>query len=402
MVAGQDYFWKLVTWVEPSALHSEARAFGWHLAQVGVLLWLLLGYSAWLIARKDLSRQQAEEKLAFKAKYNHVLAELSQMLLVADSVPQISDALLAKAMELTGSRFGLIGFVDQQSEKLNVVSLSGEGTEAFRMAGPARHLSKKGEAVFGWMLASKEVLITNDPASQPHFQGSPAGSASITRLLAAPALFEGRLIGHLVLANAEHDYSDQHLEIAQHLASMYALAVKQQWAEDRIAQLAGFDQLTGLVNRHIYNDRLLQAAAMALRNRRKAALLFIDLDHFKLINDTLGHEAGDTVLQEVARRLNTAVRTSDTVARVGGDEFAVILQDLDVHRAAVMVAAKIVGLIATPIPFHEKTCSVGASIGISIFPDDGDNIEIWQSRADEAMYRVKKGRRNDFDFYATG
>lgn len=402
MVSGREYFWKLVSWVEPAALLAETRAFAWQMAQIDTLLFLLLGYGALQIARSNLSRRHAEQKLAFEAKYNRVVADLSTMLLAADSVAQISDVLLAKAQELTASQHGLVGFVDQESGCLHVASVS-EGVMAqCHTSDPQTQFTQKDKGMFGWLLTRQHPMYTNEPSAHPHSRGLPAGHIPITRLLAAPAIFDGRLIGQLVLANAARDYGDHDLEVVQHLASIYALAVKQQWTEDRITELALFDQLTGLVNRHCYNDRLLQATKQAKRHGRMAALLFIDLDHFKPINDTLGHKAGDDVLQEVARRLKGVVRSTDTVARLGGDEFAVIIQDLSAPMEVGAVAAKILQVLAAPIPFPDTQCTVGCSIGISIFPDDADTIELWQHRADEAMYRVKKEGRNSFAFYAGG
>lgn len=399
-VSRREYFWKLVSWVEPTALLAETRAFAWQMAQIDLLLSLLMGYGALLIAKNDLSRRQAERELAFEAKYNRVVAELSTLLLAADSVDQISSVLLAKARELTASQHGLVGFVDQESGNLKVACLTEGVMEQCRMTPPQTLTLHKGEGMFGWMFDQQDAFYTNEPANHHHFRGVPAGHIAIRRLLAAPAFYEGRLIGQLVLANADRDYGDHDLEVVRHLASLYALAVKQQWAEDRITELALYDQLTGLVNRHCYNDRLLQAANQAKRHGRKAALLFIDLDHFKPINDTLGHQAGDAVLKEVAQRIKSLVRATDTVARLGGDEFAVIILDLAAPQEVGTVAAKILQQLAAPIPLPDAQCTVGGSIGISLFPDDADTIELWQHRADEAMYRVKRDGRNAFAFFA--
>ena len=179
------------------------------------------------------------------------------------------------------------------------------------------------------------------------------------------------------------------------LARMEAARKK---AEQQIINLAHFDNLTGLVNRHLFQDRMTQALTMTNRQKKKLVLLYIDLDRFKAINDIYGHEAGDTVLQEVAGRLVASVRESDTVARVGGDEFVVVLQGIQDKQEAAPVAQKILSTMHHPFLVKGREHSIGASIGISCFPDDGENIDTLMKKADAAMYLVKKQRGGSFRF----
>ncbi|MCJ7600634.1 MAG: diguanylate cyclase, partial [Desulfobulbaceae bacterium] len=160
-------------------------------------------------------------------------------------------------------------------------------------------------------------------------------------------------------------------------------------AEQRLQQLAHFDVLTNLPNRVMFGDRLSQALSQAKRYNHKLALLFLDLDNFKFINDTLGHAVGDLLLKEVAVRLNGCVRDSDTVARMGGDEFTVILSKITEQRDVALVAAKIFESITRPFLLAGRECLIGVSIGISIFPTDADNEEALITKADRAMYVVK-------------
>jgi diguanylate cyclase (GGDEF)-like protein/PAS domain S-box-containing protein len=170
--------------------------------------------------------------------------------------------------------------------------------------------------------------------------------------------------------------------------------------EERIKRLAHHDTLTGLPNRNLLNDRISHALARVRRHGGRMAVLYVDLDKFKPINDTLGHEAGDWVLREVARRLNHCVRSSDTVSRVGGDEFVVVVEEIGRPGEAAMVARKIIEALATPIAYNEHPCLVGASIGIAVFPDDGNTMEEVSKAADVAMYRVKHSGRNGYCFYS--
>lgn len=171
-------------------------------------------------------------------------------------------------------------------------------------------------------------------------------------------------------------------------------------SEDRIRRLAHHDNLTGLPNRNLLNDRMNHALARVKRNGGRMAVLYVDLDKFKPINDTLGHEAGDHVLREVATRLGSCVRSSDTVARVGGDEFVVVVEEIQRATEAATVARKIVETLSRPVDYHGHPCQIGASIGVAVFPDDGHTIEDVCKAADVAMYRVKHGGRNGFCFFS--
>jgi diguanylate cyclase (GGDEF)-like protein/PAS domain S-box-containing protein len=169
-------------------------------------------------------------------------------------------------------------------------------------------------------------------------------------------------------------------------------------SEERLRYLATHDPLTDLPNRDLFHDRLNHALARARRTRKETAILLLDLDNFKNINDTLGHSTGDRLLQIVAERLKACLRKSDTVARMGGDEFTFILEQIPNTNVCVIVAQKILHTLTAPFMISEHRFSITASIGISIFPDHGLDPETLLSNADKAMYRAKiKG--NNYAFY---
>lgn len=170
-------------------------------------------------------------------------------------------------------------------------------------------------------------------------------------------------------------------------------------SEERIRHLAHHDSLTGLPNRHLFQDRLNHAIKVAKRYDKALVVMFVDLDKFKPINDTLGHEAGDFVLQEIARRFRKIVRDSDTVARIGGDEFVILLEELDTSDPGPMVAEKILESMEEPILAGGRKCHLGASIGISRFPVDAMESDDLMRCADEAMYAVKTAGRNAYRVY---
>jgi len=181
-----------------------------------------------------------------------------------------------------------------------------------------------------------------------------------------------------------------------HYASTFTDITVHKQTEERLGFLATHDPLTGLANRALFGDRLTQAVAFARREKRTAAVMLLDLDRFKPVNDTLGHPIGDLVLQEVAKRLLGCVRDCDTAARLGGDEFGVLLSTLSCSHDAVLVAQRVLQAIAQPFIFGARECAVTASIGVSLYPAHGEKAEALLANADSAMYRAKK-RRNCYE-----
>lgn len=173
----------------------------------------------------------------------------------------------------------------------------------------------------------------------------------------------------------------------------------QKTIEKKLEQMAHYDSLTELPNRMLFFDRLGQILGNAKRYGFKFALLFIDLDRFKLINDSLGHSSGDIMLKEVAERLKSCLREADTVARMGGDEFTVILSKIASKDDAAYVAEKIIKSLEKPFILGGQECSIGASIGISVFPEDGATMEILMRNSDMAMYSAKEHGKNIYRFY---
>lgn len=195
--------------------------------------------------------------------------------------------------------------------------------------------------------------------------------------------------------NAVRDGSGR---VRHHIAMFSDIGDKKR-AEERIRHLAHHDSLTDLPNRSLLADRLEHALDRARRSGERLALLFIDLDRFKHVNDSLGHPVGDRLLQAVARRLDSVVREQDTLARQGGDEFVVILEEIDGPDDAARVALKLLSALEAPVVLDQHEIFVGASIGISLFPEDGDSSEALLRSADSAMYEAKEAGRSTYRFY---
>lgn len=164
---------------------------------------------------------------------------------------------------------------------------------------------------------------------------------------------------------------------------------------------AHHDALTGLANRFLFIDRLEQGIEKSKRNKSRMALLFIDLDHFKEINDSFGHKTGDKVLELVTRKLSHTIRGEDTLARLGGDEFTVMIEGLKDNQDASLLAEKIIHTLSEPLKIEEGEFYIGSSIGISVYPDNGNNSEDLLKHADAAMYKAKNEGRNNFQYYSS-
>ena len=251
-----------------------------------------------------------------------------------------------------------------------------------------------------------------------HSTGKPVWIADLSRAegfrraaLVAKANLHGAfcfplLLGNEVLAVMEFFHRDVRepddtlIAAAHSIGSQIGQYTVRKQAEEGLQFVAKHDALTQLPNRIMFHDRLELAVARAKRNGRRLAVMFIDMDRFKVINDTLGHEAGDTLLHEVAKRLTGTLRTSDTVARLGGDEFVVLIEELSDPVYLGAIAQKLLDTFAASFLLSGQEYHITASIGISTYPDDSDDIQTLLKNADIAMYRAKEQGRNAFQFYS--
>lgn len=249
----------------------------------------------------------------------------------------------------------------------------------------------------------------------------------VTGVLLLVALLVGGLSGLVLqrrisqpvreLAGAMHEVTEQHNfsirvavsgqdQVAQlgagfntMLAELEKRDLEKRKAESRLQYQALNDELTGLPNRRLLADRLSHALSVAKRENRQVALLYVDLDGFKLVNDSLGHPIGDILLSQVGERLRSRVRQADTLARLGGDEFSVVLTGLSAKEQAGVVAASLLEVLASPFTIESHEITISASIGVSFFPANGSNAEILLQQADSAMYAAKRSGKNRFMYF---
>jgi diguanylate cyclase (GGDEF)-like protein len=298
-------------------------------------------------------------------------------------------------------------------EFLRIAATNGRNAErvkSTRFAISAAH--PEGQGLTGTSFRTKRPCIMNDFLTDErtrhwHDLASKGG----TRSGASFPLLKGAVsVGVLLFLSSEQNtFTDDLVELLARLAENVSFALEnfdrdaeKKQADDRIKYLATHDVLTGLPNRASFNQLLDLSIKSARRNDRKCAVLFIDLDRFKIINDSLGHAAGDTLLVEVGQRLRRCVRESDVVVRLGGDEFIVMLNEVADNEQAATVAQKVLAAISPAFTLAGQECHTTASIGIAMFPADGADVETLTKNADLAMYLAKENGKNNFRFFIEG
>jgi diguanylate cyclase (GGDEF)-like protein/PAS domain S-box-containing protein len=250
--------------------------------------------------------------------------------------------------------------------------------------------------------ASGRPVWFADIAQEPTFvRGPQALAAGLHSAFAFPIMVSGEFYGVIELFGREvRARDDEIVKIATEIASQIGQFIARKEAESHLTFFANHDTLTGLPNRAMFNQRLTQALARAQRLATMAAVLFIDLDRFKIINDTLGHDAGDRLLKQLAERLRECLREGDTIGRQGGDEFVVLIEDVADPQQLAGVGQKILETVARPYLISGQEFHVTASVGISIYPDDGHDQQALLKNADIAMYRAKEQGKNNYQFYS--
>jgi diguanylate cyclase (GGDEF)-like protein/PAS domain S-box-containing protein len=251
------------------------------------------------------------------------------------------------------------------------------------------------------VLLERVPVVINDVAADSRvvFKAS-ALKRRFASCVVMPLIVDQEAAGVLTLYSTETGVFDRdEMQLLADLAGDIGLAMAYIDKEEKLNFLAYYDALTGLCNRSVLVQRLKQEITYAHRRNRRAAVLFIDLDNFKWVNDTLGHSAGDKLLKTVAERLQGSVREEDTVARLGGDEFVMVLADQEPGDNLTAGLERILAAVALPVPLDGGEVDVSCSIGVSLYPDDGSDAETLIKNADVAMYRAKELGRNNFQFF---
>ncbi|WP_323002537.1 putative bifunctional diguanylate cyclase/phosphodiesterase [Denitromonas sp.] len=374
----------------PSASIARQRATGWAITVLAALL------VAFLQTRNSVIRERVRSSTAELAATNRILADTNATLQAEVAQRTASEAALRAstvlqqailhsadyAIVLTDTD-GIVRVFNPAAENMlgcTADMVIGQRTpiDFINREAMARMQAATGKRGFAAVLETARGLSSSEPVelelTRPDGRNVPA-AVSISPLMDAQ---DGRITGYLAIAS----------DITHRKA-----------AETRILHLAHFDPLTDLPNRSLLGIRLESALEAAGRFDQSLAVLFLDLDRFKNVNDSLGHQAGDALLKAVSGRFQHCVREQDTVARMGGDEFIVVLPELESRRQAAEVAERIIEALGAPFDIKGHRLTVTPSIGIAIYPDDGSTADTLIQHADAAMYHAKDAGRNNFQFY---
>jgi diguanylate cyclase (GGDEF)-like protein/PAS domain S-box-containing protein len=347
--------------------------------------WIIL-----TIARDTTERKLAEQRRARHLRRQERVARFGQNALAKRDAGELTLNAVQTVLEALGAE--AVGYLEPGPQSGDfvlraLVGVVSEGSHSgvlhFAQSHPARQVCDAGKAAF----------VSGAEADIPWTRSF--GSVALV-----PVRAEQAVRGVLCVAQrADDGFGAEALNFIDAISTILSTALQRIDSEARLTYLAQFDALTGLPNRALLTDRFTQVIVQAQRRGTTLGVLFVDLDEFKIVNDTLGHAAGDELLKQAAVRLQSTVRTGDTVARIAGDEFALVLADLAKADDAALVAQKIIRALAEAFEVRGREILVTASIGIATYPVDGSDAEGLLACADAAMYRAKQAGRNAYQFF---
>jgi diguanylate cyclase (GGDEF)-like protein len=351
--------------------------------------------------------QEAEERVRRAAKVARLECVRAIQSRISSAVLRIHDPqeLLQEACRIAQEEGGFpLVWAAQLSHaplRADLVATGGRDKRHFALAAPLSDLEVQENGLVARAVLTRRPAVVDDFVTADHFALGKSPSDHGYRSAIALPLVSGETVSAVVVLYAtEPQYFDvTEVKLLSELAADVSFALDYIVREKKLAELAYHDVLTGLANRQLLHEHLKQALALAHRLRRVVALVFIDLDHFKSVNDTLGHAAGDSLLKEVAARLAACTREGDIVARYGGDEFVMVLPNLSTDDAAAPLIKRILKSVAQPLALGAEAVHLTCSVGIALYPRDGVDIATLVMKADSAMYQVKRRGRAAFLFH---
>jgi diguanylate cyclase (GGDEF)-like protein len=355
-------------------------------------------------------KQKTEEQQERLTRMFAALSATNEAIMRAKSRVQLFEMVCEAAAN--GGKFTstTISLANRESDFLDIAAVAGPTAETTRNVKVSISAARpEGRGLSGAAFRSRQPCISNDylaDANASAFHAVIRGDGAKSGA-AFPLLIRGQAVGVMLFLSAEKDtFTPEFVELLQRLADNVSFALEnfdradeKTKADARIEYLASHDSLTSLPNRETFNGLLHHAIEAACRHQRRFAVLFIDLDRFKVINDSLGHDAGDMLLVEIANRLRQTLRSSDVVARLGGDEFVVILEEAAERHDVERIAGNLLSVLSQPLQLRGHECHTTASIGIAMYPADGSDVQTLTKNADMAMYLAKEDGKNGFRFF---
>ncbi len=366
----------------------------------------------WVITTNmhDISqRWLAEQSVLLLGRMFAALSATNETILHAKSPEELYQRVCDAAVD--GGKFITTGILlfDPQTTWVRVAAASGAGMASLRKARISLDETiPEGKGLVATAFRTGKPCISSDHLNDPASLTLNEDAKKIGAVAVIPLIRDDKSIGALIFyASEKRAFDGEIVKLLERMAENVVFALdnfeheaKRKRAEEQIQYMATHDALTGLPNRLMFSQLLNHAIQSAHRHQRQLAVLFIDLDRFKTINDTLGHEAGDQLLQEIAARMKQALRAADVVGRLGGDEFVILIEEISDSGQVATVAHKILSTAIKPMVLLGEECRVTASIGISIYPKDGDDEQSLVKNADIAMYLAKEEGKNNYQFYS--
>ena len=342
------------------------------------------------------AHKQEEEKI-------HLLQTISMAISTAENLQSMLDIILRRVCEVAGWVYAEVWIPSSDGKHLEYGGAwngSLVPLEEFAMRSKEFKFPP-GIELPGRAWATKQPVWVKDVILNVNgLRAKVVKNIGLKAAFAFPLFAGEEVVAVIVSCTFEPIEKDEHLvNLISSMSSHLGWIIKRKRMEETIQQMAYNDTLTSLPNQRQFKDRFALELAHARRDKTMLAVMFIDLDGFKVINDTLGHPAGDQVLQGIAGRLRNCMREADTVARFGGDEFTAVLPMIGRAEDAAMIAKKIIEVGRQPLTIGSNELAITISIGIALFPDDGEDVETLMKNADSAMYRAKESGKNNYQFF---
>ncbi len=344
------------------------------------------------LAQNQNFMARAGEILTSSLDYETVLKNIATL-----AVPEFADWCTVDLARPGGTLQRIaLAHVDPQKVSL-AEEISKKYPEQPHEQGGIHHVIKTGKAEM--ISEMSPELLAQGAQSKEHLDS--LINLGLKSYMCVPLTIRNQTIGAITFLAGETNrrFGEEEFKLAQELARRASLAIDNARLYQEAQALAFQDTLTGLPNRKLFSDRLVHALKQSRRSGESLSVLFMDLDRFKNINDTLGHTIGDDLLKETANRLKKCIREEDTVARIGGDEFVILLTDTKTPRDAIKVARKILKVLSPAFAIDGRTLHITTSIGVAMYPGDGEDAPTLLKNADTALYRAKEAGRNNYQLY---